>query len=306
MKMNQNLLGNVHGILGGSRYDTAAFQSWTSSRTVDFNAAKAWTVPSHILACIPESVRALLGCSGNGSTLSVIRDIDLLDFFAGQARISKWALIGGLNAVAFDRVYGSHMDLIDVGGFAMAIVLLLRVQLTGLVMLGPQCSTWVWVNRKVSQRSRGNPDGNDAHRLTHEGNVLNKRVALLCQLASLIGVQWVVEQPTSSLFFLTAAMMFVVKRNLARRIHFWMAHYGASTKKGTQLVGTATWLASLSSRETETTKNNGRQTKASAATLGVQTKKKYFGNHKALKASQVYPVKFALIILQRHWPHVFR
>ena len=47
-------------------------------------------------------------------------------------------------------------------GFIKALAMMLRVEEDGLAVLGPPCSTWVWVNRATSKRSRELPDGDES------------------------------------------------------------------------------------------------------------------------------------------------
>ena len=69
-------------------------------------------VPAEVLALIPKHWRALIQDAAgiaDGDGLWVLRDIDLLDQFAGKARACKWALLAGLKPVGFDITYGEHM-----------------------------------------------------------------------------------------------------------------------------------------------------------------------------------------------------
>ena len=69
-------------------------------------------VSADVLALIPVHWRALIQDAAgiaDGDGLWVLRDIDLLDQFAGKARASKWALLAGLRPVGFDKAYGEHM-----------------------------------------------------------------------------------------------------------------------------------------------------------------------------------------------------
>ena len=104
-------------------------------------------------------------------------------------------------------------------GLALSILLLLRVQVGGLVVLGDQCSSWAWLARSSTKRAAANPSGDTSRRCVAEGNELNDRTALLCTLARLIGVCWLVEQPASSLFFATKSMATAIAATAAWRVH---------------------------------------------------------------------------------------
>ncbi len=137
------------------------------------------------------------------------------------------------------------MDTCSDDGFALTLLSLLRVRRGGLFWIGTQCSTWVWINRKTSGRSKENPLGNTTHRSVVEGNELNARVALLCAIAYATSVTWVIEQPASSLFYSTRDMGIVMARSGAQIVHTWLGGFGHPMKKPTTLVGTASWLQHL-------------------------------------------------------------
>ena len=119
------------------------------------------------------------------------------------------------------------------------IVALLRVQKGGLAFIAAQCSSWIWLSRSSTKRSSKNPLGDEQCPSTLEGNRLNSRVELLCVLAHLIGVFWVIEQPANSLFFSTPAMTQAMLQSGAIRTSFHMKDFGHPSCKGTLLVETS-------------------------------------------------------------------
>ena len=90
-------------------------QGWELHKTAldpEYVAKHRQFVPAEVLALIPERWRALIQDAAgiaDGDGLWVLRDIDLLDQFAGKARACKWALMAGLKPVGFDITYGEHM-----------------------------------------------------------------------------------------------------------------------------------------------------------------------------------------------------
>ena len=158
------------------------------------------------------------------------------------------------------------------------------------------------------------------------------------------GISWVIEQPISSLFFMTPAMLSTIAYSAATRTSFPMSSFGHATEKMTQLVGTTDWLPQMSVKRARTRSDTPRPAKAKARATGkkgkaIKTKqvsgvqkgaratgktatscknkqvlgeqintggkRTYNGNKGKLKDSQVYPVKFALSIVQKHWPERF-
>ena len=196
-----------------------------------------WQVPEEIMEIIPDEVREHLPCSG--MPLIINKNLDLVDLFAGQARITRWAMMAGLNAIAMDKTYGDHMDILTPKGLALIILMILRIKENGLVTAGPQCSSWVWICRKVTQRSKQNPLGNTANASVRDGNHMNKSMALICLLCLKLKVKWLIEQPRTSLFFETPLMRSVTDTipNVTTA-SVSLGNFGHMTRKSTLLVGT--------------------------------------------------------------------
>ena len=288
------------------------------------------------MSLLPESVRKLLGCLTD--PLVVVRDLDLFDVCAGQARLSRWALLGGLKSIALDRDYSPIMDINTDEGLSIALAFLLRVRPGGLCFIGAQCSSWVWLSRSTTKRSIENPYGNTSFNRVAEGNLLNCRVAVLCMIAITCGVFFVIEQPASSLFFSTAEMLHVLGRCAAVFRKFKMGDYGHPAQKDTILAGTAPWLKTFGSEvdflgkriipraaATDTftgkAKDKGKANAKGKAQAKGKAKAhpktplavhwvqnglvKVRGKREYLKASQVYPAKFAATVVKAHFPKAF-
>ncbi|CAK0832315.1 unnamed protein product [Prorocentrum cordatum] len=227
--------------------ETAAFAAWGTTPTESLPEdarASAWRVPEAIVKLIPEAVQQILRCT-DGQPLVVLRNFDFVDICAGSARITRWCTWAGLQGCALDRLYGRHMDINADAGMALAILAILRVREHGLVFIAAQCSSWVWVSRSSTGRSKANVMGNAAAPSVIESNILNCRCAVLCLLCAAIGVYWVIEQPGTSLFFQTAEMQHVMLNTGARLVKFYMSSYGHPSCKDTILVGTAPWLPQI-------------------------------------------------------------
>ncbi|CAK0838405.1 unnamed protein product [Prorocentrum cordatum] len=217
-------------------------------RTWNFFPAKfpgePWEVPAKIVALIPTAVRQALGC--DVAKLTVMRNVDAVDLFAGRARITKWGTLGGLNVLPIDRTCVDHMDILTTTGLAIVIVALLRIKPPGLMFAGPQCSSWVWVSRSVTKRRRGNIMGNEACKPVQEGNEVNARMALLCYIANNLGVSWVIEQPRSPTFFETPNMQtLLVEIPSVLPLSINLGDYGHASMKPTLLVGVGALLEDL-------------------------------------------------------------
>ena len=214
---------------------------WATATTAP---GSIFQVPVDVLNILPSSVRRILKCEED-QDLKVVRDIDLLDLFAGKARVARWGELLNFRVAAMDREFGSHFDLCSDIGFASTLCAVMRVKTTGMIMLGPQCSSWVWLSRSASRRSLANPYGDPSVASVAEGNVVNERVAMICAICSMLGIVWLVEQPASSLFFNTELMSMVVAKENAFQRHFFMKEFGHANSKPTLLFGVASFLSSL-------------------------------------------------------------
>jgi hypothetical protein len=236
--------------------------------------------------------------------------------------------------MAITKDYNENMDFTTEYGFAIVLLLLLRVKPGGLLFAGIQCSSWVWMSRATSQRTPENIWGNEATKGVRNGNILNRHMAILGKVASRIGVTWLVEQPSSSKFFSTPDMLSCMETCDAKRVHFNMSAFGHVMPKPTVLVGTASWIHEIHDPQRGASSSDAHvavlplkkrpaaaKSKARAAKLvkkltvlshsvqhhayTVKTdadgKKRVTGKKGTLKESQVYPVKFALMVVRKHW-----
>ena len=202
---------------------------------------------------------------------------------------------------------------------------MLRVRPGGLIFMAAQCSSWIWMSRSSSKRSPENVLGDVSRPFVQEGNALNNRCALLCLLSRQCGSHWVIEQPSSSLFFQTEDMRRVMQVTGAHLVRFNMSEFGHPTAKATLLAGTPCWLGSLNgytSPNDEHTpsgpasSSSGNVHKApktkgncnpSGLSLVIRKKKAngtvaVTGKRQDLKDSQVYPPRFALHVVRAHFP----
>ena len=145
-------------------------------------------MPEAVKNILPNSIRVILKCAKT-EPLQVIRKLHIADLFAGKARISRWAELLSLKAVALDMSYSEHLNLLEDVGLALAVISIFRVKAGGLCVLGPQCSSWVWMSRGTTKRSPANPYGNKDIDCVAEGNRLNKRCGLIVTICFLCNVQ---------------------------------------------------------------------------------------------------------------------
>lgn len=83
-------------------------------------------------------------------------------------------------------------------GFLVALLYVLRLEAAGLLWGGVPCSSYVWIARGHTERSRTNIMGNN-HPAVLLGNCMTSRFCLLILIALARNVHWAIEQPGSSL-----------------------------------------------------------------------------------------------------------
>lgn len=164
----------------------------------------------------------------------------------------------------------------------------------------PVCSTWVWMSRSVTRRSRGQPLGNEQVPCVQEGNLQVTRVVLVLLYASFLGATWVVEQPMTSLLFHHPRFQYLASRTPWFKKLVWMGGWGATSPKPTYLASNTCWLSGL---------RGG--TRPGTARLGPPTVTRYVDKHgkrrctgtKALKATQCGSQLFFAVCLYMYDSH---
>eukprot|EP00969_Alexandrium_andersonii_P158145 6988570-Alexandrium_andersonii.AAC.1 len=86
--------------------------------------------------------------------------IDSLEYFAGEHEISKASTRHGRLAVPYDlRLDAEANNWMTAKGWLVALALSLALSFNGQATTAPVCSSWVWMNRSTSGRSRTRPLG---------------------------------------------------------------------------------------------------------------------------------------------------
>ena len=115
---------------------------------------------------------------------------------------------------------------------------------------GQVCSTWVWLARSSTRRTELMPRGNLFSKCVREGNRMAARTALSICFCYARNIDFVVEQPGSSILWRHDALRHVAFR--ARELGFvyhqistYMSQFNAPTSKHTTLTGNRSWLHAL-------------------------------------------------------------
>ena len=82
------------------------------------------------------------------------RDLDGCEIFAGVRSIARGFQKFGMNMQAYDILYDSSHDITSDLGLQKILEGVFRVKRGGLVWLAPVCSTWVWIARHGTGRTK--------------------------------------------------------------------------------------------------------------------------------------------------------
>ena len=250
--------------------------------------ARSGIIPRNLLAIIA----ILLSHFQHGSVL------DGVELFAGSHSVSAGMNRYGYSCLGLDclTVHASD-DINTTPGFIRALTYILALDTGGLLWAAPPCSTWVFLNKGTSGRTRTDPLGKVQHRSVSKANEQVARVVLLILVAVLISnAYWMTEQPGNSL--LECHPRWALLQDLFNRfwkLHMWMQPYGGSSPKATLLYSNMVGVESLFlARDPQ-------------ATSEVQTVERYvnaegqecFKGSADLKGTQAYPRDFGMRVSEK-------
>ena len=133
-------------------------------------------------------------------------------------------------------------------GFLKALLYVMSLSNDGLFWVAPPCSSWVWLSRGSSHRSKDNILGNDQYKNVRIANEQASRVALLILIALLLhNAIFVAEQPSSTL--LPRHPRWELLKNVLgtwfQQVEFYMQPYGGKTPKRTWLCSNCESISKL-------------------------------------------------------------
>ena len=235
-------------------------------------------------------------------------DCDAVEYFAGQMSWTRGMADLGYQVLAFEHKLHITMDFLTERGFLMAYLMASRVKNNGIAWFAPVCSSWTYMSRGSTQRSLHNPLGDTAVSSVAQGNCMAARCCLLIMYFTAHKIEWVLEQPASTLFHLHPRFQRLLQLPFMKvyKVWLWMGLYGGSTPKGTVLFSSAAWVHELSARKM----SKSERDKFAASDALVTKYRDATGQLRCtgnvrLKQSQAYPVEFGrcfaeLFQRQRH------
>ncbi|CAL1129927.1 unnamed protein product [Cladocopium goreaui] len=213
---------------------------------------------------------------------------DHLECFSGQMEVTKAEWAAGRSAMPFDVELSSEMDLLTPSGFANALFYACNLKPGSGHMTAPVCSTFVFMSRGSTLRSRTRPLGRSDSQAVRDGNVLAARAFILCLVCAAKFVWWLLEQPGSSCMELHPLFQHMLKMLTIHKLGINMSDFGAPTTKRTLLYS--------SHREVENLLEYKVEPQLQDREMVVS-----YTNHKGerrihggrdLKGSQAYPKQF--------------
>ncbi len=172
--------------------------------------------------------------------------LDFGEVFAGEGRVSASLRAEGFVGRSLDVAYSPDHDVLTPVGLLLLLKTALELRTGGVLWAAPPCSTWVFLSRGSTLRTRTEPEGNRLSRAVVAQNALVERLCLVLEILCHRGVHWIIEQPAGSCMWDYPAMAGLISRHRVPHIRTdFGAFPGSESLKPTILVGTAPYLWAL-------------------------------------------------------------
>ena len=175
-------------------------------------------------------------------------ELDSLEIFSGCQSATRALRAVGLNCAVYDLNLGGSpcYDITTSLGFAKVLDLLRRVRPGGLLLGGPPCSSFVWINRSTSGRSEFRPEGRTSLEYIRLANLICCRVMLLLAFCASRGIHWLIEQPGSSILSSMHRFNLMKHNQSVYYTKTWMGMFSPHrTPKSTKLWCNHSWVGGL-------------------------------------------------------------
>ncbi|CAK9034001.1 Putative rhamnose biosynthetic enzyme 1 [Durusdinium trenchii] len=266
------------------------------------NLLVSWGVPL-ILLHLCDSIAQEVPRSENR------RDLAVVDAFCGQAEITRAFRDVGAKVGYFDlELMGEEGDILSMTGFRNMVKMILRLRVGGLLIGGPPCGSWVWINSATHQRRKFRIFGNTKLDYVKAANTITCRFILLGLLAISRAAFFAGEQPGSSIMLSYPYMIYmatILQQLYWDKVRFPMGAYGHPSTKPTILFGTLPYLQKFHRKLTNKDKRRIAKNKAIKKfqtvrkTVSKSGKVQVTGSY-GLKRSAAYPPGFARFLVKTH------
>ena len=201
----------------------------------------------------------------------------------------------------------SH-DILTAAGLEFLLLQLVSCFPGGLVWMGVPCCSWVFLSRSVSKRSVFLPRGpNSCSSWVHDHNTIQTIASYIALTANALQLQYVIEQPVSSLLFAmdfrqpqTAGSLFhslLITKAIDASVS--MLSFAGPTRKTLKLKGTSPWLRTLGKvSELASPKQSDVRQALASTTMSKRGRVQVTGNKQkhSLRGSVAYTTEFGIAV----------
>ena len=218
-------------------FDSQCAKSWKPMLQLTFPGMAAMQIHDILLALVVRTLhnRHMGTCS-----------LDYIEYFSGQAELSKSGIRFGLEGRSFDIIYTSEHDALSKRGLRLFLAALAGTKPSSLTWFGTVCSSFTVLCRAQSLRQESNGYEGDTNRaFVQIGNGLATVSALLFLLTALMSNIPALEQPLNSCMPQYSVVNAVLTFCETFRITTYHGSFGAETVKPLQLLSPSVRIQSL-------------------------------------------------------------
>ena len=222
--------------------------------------------------------------------------LDCVEHYSGVARIASTFVTNGHCAQPFDVTRHMLFDnALTSEGLATQLLHTCHTKPLGLSWWGTVRSSWVWICRGTTLRSREDVLGRLDLQCVNEANTQVCRMALVLFLVISLRIHWVLEQPASSLMSLAPWLEFLNERLGLQflRTSTWMCMFNASTFKPSALFSHSYFANGLARKRDASRDAEWRAVEGVNHLHPHPDGRQQLAGHVGLKTSQVYTQKNA-------------
>ena len=166
------------------------------------------------------------------AAVEAVRVLQFVEWFCGTGNLTTACRQLGLRVGWFDCILDSEaMNVLTDQGMARAITLSLSLMVGATAWLGVPCSTFVFMSRGHTLRSRKQPLGNTCRLDVKSANRIVRRIMFLVRILAMRKVYWILEQPLNSL-------LWVMPEVRLKKIALWTVWHGSEDSFGWAISGT--------------------------------------------------------------------
>ena len=148
-------------------------------------------------------LRGIFGSDAAGEPLEADHQHDFLELCSGAGHWSQVMRALGFTGISMDILYNDRLyDILSPIGFCTLVAAIWRVRRFGFFLMAPPCSTWVFMSRGSTGRSRKGKNqwkGNKGNKKVRSQNRFMSRLSCILELCRRRKVRHILEQPSSTM-----------------------------------------------------------------------------------------------------------